>query len=220
MINEKKENEKKEQLKNEKKEQLKKYFGWTEPGEIIPVNSIIFQIIQMFNNHFIFCTFNESSKERNDSNDLFSSNRYLWKILTNHYFIDQSLHIRRLTDKKKGKYKSASLMHFLEYAKGLGVDAKGLGLDDTEIEILKEKLKSAEIKKYRNFVDQHVAHADLDAPKVLLTMEEIKKCHDSIKEVFKKIGLEFFDTDMSYCLKTKLTKKQILKNADKPFLAQ
>ena len=210
---------------NEKKEQLKKYFGWTEPRwsepeEIIPVNSIIRQIIQMLDNHFIYCTFNESTNERNDSNDLFSSSRYLWKILTNHYLIDQSLHIRRLTDKKKGKYKSASLMHFLEDAKGLGVDAKGLGLDDTEIEILKQKLEIDEIKKYRNFVDQHVAHADLDAPKVLLIMEEIKKCHESIKKVFKKIGLKFFDTDMSYCLETKLTEKQILKNADKPFLAQ
>ncbi len=201
---------------NEKKEQLKKCFGWTEPRgseppEIIPVNSIIRQIMQMLDNHFIFCTFNESAKDRNDSNDLFSSNRYLWKILTNHYFIDQSLHIRRLTDKKNRKYKTASLMHFLE---------KGLGLDDTEIEILKQKLEIDEIKKYRNFVDQHVAHADLDAPKVLHVIEEIEKCHKSIIEVFQEIGLKFFNQNMSYCLTTKLKKQQILKNADKPFLAQ
>ncbi len=201
---------------NEKKEQLKKYFGWTEPRwseppEIIPVNSIIRQIIQMLDNHFIFCTFNESTKERNDSNDLFSSSRYLWKILTNHYLIDQSLHIRRLTDEKNRKYKSASLMHFLE---------KGLGLDDTEIEILKQKLEIDEIKKYRNFVDQHVAHADLDAPKVSHVIEEIEKCHKSIIEVFQEIGLKFFNQNMSYCLTTKLKKQQILKNADKPFLAQ
>ena len=200
---------------NEKKEQLKKYLGLKEPGENIPVNSIVRQICQMLDNDFIFCTFNEyanSMQKRNDSNDLFSSNPYLRKILTNHYFLDQSLYIRRLTDEKRRKYKSASLMHFLE-------DAKGLGVDDAEIENLEKELKSAEIKKLRDFVDQHVAHADLDSQQVVISILEIKKCHESIIEVFKKISLKFFDINMSSFCKTSLTKEQILKNSNKPFLA-
>ena len=39
----------------EKKEQLKKYLDLKEPGENIPVNSIVRQICQMIDNDFIFC---------------------------------------------------------------------------------------------------------------------------------------------------------------------
>lgn len=200
---------------NAKKEQFKKYFGLKEPGKDISVNSIVRQICQMLDNDFIFCTLNESAnlmKERNDFDDLFSSNKYLRRILTNHYFLDQSLYIRRLTDEKRNKYESASLIHFLE-------NAKGLGVDDVEIENLKKELKSDEIKKLIGFVDQHIAHADLDAKPVEITIPEIKQCHESIIEVFKKISLKFFDKDLSsFCRVSSLTKEEILKNSNKPFL--
>lgn len=82
---------------------------------------------------------------------------------------------------------------------------------------LKAKLGTTEITEVRNYTDKVVAHSDFESFGGSLSMEKIKKCHESIVAVYREIELNFFLRGSDFG-ETTLWKELVLQKADKPFL--
>lgn len=84
---------------------------------------------------------------------------------------------------------------------------------------LKAKLATAEIAEVRDYTDKVVAHSDFEKFEGSLSIDKIKKCHESIIEVYREIERNFFLRGSSFG-ETALRKELVLQNTDKPFFTK
>jgi len=186
----------------------------------------------------------EMAKNKKEFKKYFCSNEYLIKALRKWHVQSQSLYVRRLTDGKEDN--TCSLTNLLnnieknlchlnrksfcnfhkkdeDHANEIFdiLSEKNTNKKDTDkisenyLKKLKEKSETTEIREVRGYVDKFVAHSDFDCESYLKSLD-IKKCHESIIEVYRKIEQNFFLRASSFG-KSTLRKELVLSNADKPF---